>query len=72
MERHELVDALRNLSEKAEQHGFKEVLMPHVLPIDMGDAKQINELILEGKLSEKYVLYDIPFLLRFIADMIEE
>lgn len=72
MERHELVDALRNLSEKAEQHGLKEVLMPQVLPTDMGDAKRINELILEGKLPEKFVPYDIPFLLRFIADMIEE
>ena len=72
MKRQELVDTLRSLSEQAEQNGLKKVLMPQVLPTDMEDSKRIDELMLTGELPEVFTSYDIPFLLHFIADMIEE
>ena len=72
MIRQELVDTLRSLSEQAEQYGLKKVLMPQVLPTDMEDSKRIDELMLTGELPETFSSYDIPFLLHFIADMIEE
>nr|DAJ70578.1 MAG TPA: hypothetical protein [Caudoviricetes sp.] len=72
MERQELVDTLRSLSEQAEHNGLKKVLMPQVLPTDMADSKRIDELMLTGELPETFASYDIPFLLHFIADMIEE
>ena len=72
MKRQELVDTLRSLSEQAEQNGLKKVLMPQVLPTDMEDSKRIDELMLQGKLPETFTSYDIPFLLHFIADMLEE
>lgn len=38
----------------------------------MEDSKRIDELMLQGKLPETFTSYDIPFLLHFIADMMEE
>ncbi|MBW7572482.1 hypothetical protein [Caproiciproducens faecalis] len=72
MDRQELVDTLRNLSQQAEQNDLKKVLMPQILPTDMADSKRIDELMLTGELPETFTSYDIPFLLHFIADMIEE
>lgn len=72
MERQELVNVLRNLSQQAEKNGLKKVLMPQILPTDMADSKRIDEMMLTGKLPETFTSYDVPFLLHFIADMLEE
>ncbi len=72
MERQKLVNTLRNLSQQAEQNGLKTVLMPQILPTDMADSKRIEELMQTGELPETFTSYEIPFLLHFIADMIEE